>query len=181
MGECLFHSVERISFALLLLAANLSSATAAHWTVVNQPTRLVNGSPVLFRVTTPTPVRAVSANWLGHAIDPLPEPDFFVEEGDTITVGSIVLEVLFTPGHSLGHVSYVCHNSAVVFCGDTLFKGTVGRTDIPGSDPDVLRESILSKLMPLYDDYTVACGHGRTTTIGQERNSNPYLLAWNGL
>ena len=68
MGECLFHSVERISFALLLLAANLSSATAAHWTVVNQPTRLVNGSPVLFRVTTPTPVRAVSANWLGHAI-----------------------------------------------------------------------------------------------------------------
>jgi murein DD-endopeptidase MepM/ murein hydrolase activator NlpD len=68
MRERLFHSVVLIALALLALAANLSAATAAHWTVVNQPARLVNGSPVLFRVTTPKPVRTLSGNWLGHEI-----------------------------------------------------------------------------------------------------------------
>ena len=68
MRERLFYSVALIAFALLALAANSSAATAPHWAVVNQPTRLVNGSPVLFRVTTPTPVRALSGNWLGHEI-----------------------------------------------------------------------------------------------------------------
>jgi len=68
MRERLFYSVALIAFALLSLAENLSAATAAHWTVVSQPARLVNGSPVLFRVTAPAPVRALSANWLGHEI-----------------------------------------------------------------------------------------------------------------
>jgi murein DD-endopeptidase MepM/ murein hydrolase activator NlpD len=68
MRERLFYSVALIAFALLSLAENLSAATAAHWTVVSQPARLVNGSPVLFRVTTPTPLRALSGNWLGHEI-----------------------------------------------------------------------------------------------------------------
>src|ERR1039458_10896797 len=74
MRERLFHSVALVAFVLLALAANLSAATAAHstvgnWTVGNQPARLVNGTPVLFRVTTPTPVRALSGKWLGHEID----------------------------------------------------------------------------------------------------------------
>src|ERR1019366_6560041 len=73
MRERLFHSVALIAFALLSLAANLSASTAAHsivsnWTVGNQPARLVNGTPVLFRVTTPKPVRTLSGNWLGHEI-----------------------------------------------------------------------------------------------------------------
>jgi len=68
MREPLFHSVVLIALALLFLAESLSAATAAHWTVVNQPVRLVNGTPVLFRVATPKPVRALSANWLGHEI-----------------------------------------------------------------------------------------------------------------
>ena len=68
MRERLFYSVALIAFVLLALAENSSAATAPHWTVVNQPPRLVNGSPVLFRVTTPTPVRALSGNWLGHEI-----------------------------------------------------------------------------------------------------------------
>jgi murein DD-endopeptidase MepM/ murein hydrolase activator NlpD len=68
MRERFFHSVALIAFVLLALAANLSAATAAHWTVVNQPARLVNGSPVLFRVATPKPVRTLSGNWLGHEI-----------------------------------------------------------------------------------------------------------------
>ncbi|HEX7562249.1 MAG TPA: M23 family metallopeptidase [Bradyrhizobium sp.] len=68
MRERLFHSVALIAFVLLALAANGSAATAAHWTVFNQPARLVNGTPVLFRVTTPKPVRTLSGNWLGHEI-----------------------------------------------------------------------------------------------------------------
>src|SRR5450756_373838 len=68
MRERLFHPVTLIVFVLLSLAANLSAATAAHWTVRNQPARLVNGTPVLFRVTTPKPVRTLSGNWLGHEI-----------------------------------------------------------------------------------------------------------------
>jgi murein DD-endopeptidase MepM/ murein hydrolase activator NlpD len=68
MRERLFSSVALLAFVLLALAANLSAATAAHWTVVNQPARLVNGTPVLFRVTTPKPVRTLSGNWLGHEI-----------------------------------------------------------------------------------------------------------------
>jgi murein DD-endopeptidase MepM/ murein hydrolase activator NlpD len=68
MRERLFHSLALIAFVLLALAENSSAATAPHWSVINQPARLVNGSPVLFRVTTPTPVRALSGNWLGHEI-----------------------------------------------------------------------------------------------------------------
>ncbi len=68
IGERLFHSVALVAFGLLSAAANLSAATAAHWMVGNQPARLVNGTPVLFRVTTPAPVRTLSGNWLGHEI-----------------------------------------------------------------------------------------------------------------
>src|ERR1022692_1120178 len=68
MSERLFHSVARIAFVLLALATSVAAATAPHWSVVNQPARLVNGTPVLFRVTTPTPVQALSGNWLGHEI-----------------------------------------------------------------------------------------------------------------
>jgi glyoxylase-like metal-dependent hydrolase (beta-lactamase superfamily II) len=125
-------------------------------------------------------VPAATQRWFNQEIEPVPAPDAFVDEGDSVTVGAIKLDVLFTPGHSLGHVSYVCDSAAVVFCGDTLFKGTIGRTDIPGSDPEVLRETIMYKLMPLFDDYTVACGHGHTSTIGQERQSNPFVLEWYG-
>ena len=121
----------------------------------------------------------VLQRWVGETCPPAPEPDAFVEEGDSITLGAIRLDVLFTPGHSAGHVSYVCHDNAVVFSGDCIFKGTVGRTDLPGTSHDVLMQSIMQKLMPLHDDYTIACGHGHTTTIAQERQTNPFVLDWN--
>ncbi len=116
----------------------------------------------------------------GMDVPPAPDPDVFVEEGDVITAGSIRLEVLFTPGHSPGHVSYVLDDDAVVFSGDCLFLGSVGRTDLPGGDLNTLMKSIFGKLLPLGDEYTVAAGHMQTTTIGRERMSNPFLLDWMG-
>jgi hydroxyacylglutathione hydrolase len=116
----------------------------------------------------------------GTIVPPAPEPDSLVDEGDTINVGSIQLEVLFTPGHSPGHVSYVLQDDAVVFSGDCLFLGSVGRTDLPGSDANTLMKSIFGKLVPLGDEFTVAAGHMQTTTIGRERMSNPFLLDWMG-
>lgn len=109
----------------------------------------------------------------GVACEPSPEPDRFIEEGDTITVGNVVLKVLHTPGHAPGHVVLV--GDGFVIGGDVLFSGSIGRTDLPGGDYDTLIHSIQSKLMPLSDDTVVYCGHGPTTTIGRERASNPFL------
>ncbi|HLY28334.1 MAG TPA: MBL fold metallo-hydrolase [Aggregatilineales bacterium] len=116
--------------------------------------------------------------FIGKAIPAPPEPDGFVDEGDTIRLGSITLETLFTPGHSSGHVSFVLPSEYVVFSGDCLFLGSIGRTDLPGGDYTALMRSIAEKLLPLGDDFTVAAGHGQATTIGRERMSNPFLFDW---
>jgi hydroxyacylglutathione hydrolase len=115
---------------------------------------------------------------IGRKVSLPPVPDGFVDEGDTITVGSIRLDVLFTPGHTPGHVSYVSREHAVVFSGDCLFPGSIGRTDLPGGDYPTLMRSICDRLLPLGDEYVVAGGHMPTTTIGRERTSNPFLLDW---
>lgn len=111
----------------------------------------------------------------GLELPPPPEPDGFVSAGTVITEGAIALEVLFTPGHAPGHVSYVLHSESTVFCGDCLFQGSIGRTDLPGGNYDVLLDSIQKKLLTLEDSFRVASGHGPWTTIGQERASNPFL------
>jgi glyoxylase-like metal-dependent hydrolase (beta-lactamase superfamily II) len=110
-----------------------------------------------------------------------PEPakhDGTIDEGDTIEVGPIKLETLFTPGHSPGHVVFVMHADNVVFGGDCLFAGSIGRTDLPGGDAPTLMNSIFDKILPLGDNYTVCPGHGPATTIAQERATNPFLLQW---
>lgn len=114
----------------------------------------------------------------GREVPAPPEPDIFVQEGDTITVGAIKLEVLFTPGHAPGHVSYVMRNEQVVFSGDCLFYDSIGRTDLPGCDHPTLMRSIIEKLFPLGDDFQVAPGHMQMTTIGRERLNNPFVLDW---
>lgn len=104
--------------------------------------------------------------------------DGTVEEGTVIEVGSIRLETFFTPGHSPGHVSFVLRSEQVVFSGDCLFAGAIGRTDLPGGDFATLMRGIFDKLVVLGDEFTVCSGHGPMTTIGQERQTNPYLLQW---
>ncbi len=114
--------------------------------------------------------------FFGLELPPPPTPDGYVEEGERIAVDGIALDVLHTPGHSPGHVSFVLRELEIIFCGDCLFEGSIGRTDLPGGDSTLLMHSIFEKLVPLGDGYTVASGHGGLTTIGQERRSNPFLL-----
>ena len=98
-----------------------------------------------------------------------------VEDGDRIVFGNTVLEVIATPGHTQGGVCYYNRADAVLFSGDTLFAGSIGRTDHIGGDYDQLIGSISSKLMKLDSDVAVLPGHGPSTNIGYERTTNPFL------
>jgi glyoxylase-like metal-dependent hydrolase (beta-lactamase superfamily II) len=96
-------------------------------------------------------------------------------EGDIIEVGKLKLEVLFTPGHAPGHVSFYVREENVLFDGDVLFQRSIGRTDLPGSDHATLMKVLREKIMVLPEETAVLSGHGPTTTIGQEKQWNPFL------
>ena len=104
-----------------------------------------------------------------------PSPAGFFEEGETIEFGNSKLEILFTPGHSPGHVVFVEKQQKMIIGGDVLFHGSIGRTDLPGGDHQTLINSIKTKLLVLDDDFQVFSGHGPVTNIGFERKSNPFL------
>jgi hydroxyacylglutathione hydrolase len=113
--------------------------------------------------------------WLGAHIDPIEDPDEFLEHGQIITFGQQSLEVRFTPGHAPGHVVFVDHKGGQVLAGDTLFQGSIGRFDLPGADGPTLLRSIRQQLLTLPDDFDVYPGHGGSTTIGDEREHNPFV------
>lgn len=113
------------------------------------------------------------AAWFGLQADSPPAPDRELAEGDVLPVGSTQFEVRHVPGHSPGSVVFV--GPGFVLVGDVLFAGSVGRTDLPGGDGELLLASIQEKLLTLPDDTVVYPGHGPETTIGRERLSNPFL------
>ena len=98
-----------------------------------------------------------------------------LKENQTIDVGTLQFRVLLTPGHTPGHVSFYEKRSNVVFDGDVLFDGGIGRTDIPGGDTNAIIHSIREVLFKLPDETIVYSGHGNPTTIGQERTTNPWI------
>lgn len=110
-----------------------------------------------------------------------PTVDEYLEAGQEIPLGETVLRVLLTPGHSPGHVTFVyagapdAGDQRVAFSGDVLFQGSIGRFDLPGGDYDRLMRSIREELLPLGDDTIIYPGHGPSTTIGREKQSNPFL------
>ncbi len=104
-----------------------------------------------------------------------PRPTILLSEDSTIQVGATPLQILHTPGHSPGSVSLWSQQDGVVFCGDVLFRMGIGRTDFPGGNRRTLLSSIRIKLFALPDDVMVYPGHGPTTTIGFERENNPFL------
>ncbi|RWO43203.1 MAG: MBL fold metallo-hydrolase [Mesorhizobium sp.] len=103
-------------------------------------------------------------------------PDRFLSEGETVSFGGHVFEVLHCPGHAPGHVVYYNRAAKFAHVGDVLFRGSVGRTDLPGGDHAALIDSIKDKLLPLGDDIGFICGHGPGGRFGEERRTNPFLV-----
>ena len=114
----------------------------------------------------------------GTPTEPMPAPGGYLEEGDLVRFGNTVLEILFTPGHSPASICFFNRTGGQLISGDVLFRGSIGRTDLPGGDYDTLMHSIFEKLMPLEDHIRVYPGHMEETTIGEERRTNPFLLEW---
>lgn len=100
-----------------------------------------------------------------------------LEEGDRFYIGESEFEVLFVPGHSVGHLIFVQRDSKVIIAGDTLFRESIGRTDLPGGNHEELLKNIKEKMYSLPEDYVVYNGHGPETTIGHEKKYNPFVRA----
>ena len=102
-------------------------------------------------------------------------PDRWLQQGDSIAVGRHLLTALHCPGHTPGHLVFYAEQEKLLFAGDVLFRGAIGRTDLPGGDHRQLIDSIREQLWPLPDDVVVIPGHGPNTTIGIERATNPFV------
>ena len=136
----------------------------------------LTGAPLVCHEADLPLLRTISQQgaMFGVRVPASPDPDRFINEGDTIDIGGATLKVFHTPGHAPGHVVLV--GDGFVIAGDTLFAGSIGRTDLPGGDYDTLIRAIKEKLLVLPDDTVVYSGHGPATTIGAERRSNPFLV-----
>ncbi len=116
---------------------------------------------------------STNAAIFGISVENSPPCDKTIEEGETVSFGKITLDVIHTPGHTPGGISL--HTDDIVFVGDTLFAGSIGRTDFPGGDFDTLIASIRNKLFKMEDDVRVFSGHGPETSIGREKRHNPFV------
>jgi glyoxylase-like metal-dependent hydrolase (beta-lactamase superfamily II) len=115
------------------------------------------------------------ANTYGLEFDPGPEPTIEVAHGQRLFIGKTELEVRFAPGHTPGHVMFYAPSDNVLFCGDVIFQMSIGRTDFPRSDHRTLIESIYREVLSLPDNTRLLSGHGPETTVGEERQFNPFL------
>ncbi len=118
----------------------------------------------------------MSSQIYGVPYTPSPLIEVFLDETQQLTFGNTTLEIFFTPGHSPGSLSFFHKESKQLIAGDVLFQGSIGRTDLPGGDYDTLIASIKTQLFPLGDEVRAYPGHGPSTTIGEERVSNPFLV-----
>ena len=137
--------------------------------------RALTGAPILLNQNDSALLKMldVQAAWLGMAPPGKVDIDHSVGDSDKVHAGPLSAQVLHTPGHTQGSVSL--HFGNTLFAGDTLFQGSVGRTDLPGGNTKQMFRSIKDKLLTLPDETIVIPGHGDFTTIGEERNSNPFL------
>lgn len=178
-GEVLAHLVRQRGVnlkAVLLTHAHFDHAAGA------AALKQLTGAPLLAHADSRPLLKQnhhLAALW-GFQIEPAPELDGELAEGELVKVGNLSLEVLLTPGHAPGHVCFHEPNHKVLFDGDVLFRQGIGRFDLVGGDRRLLKRSIQEVLMALPDDTAVYPGHGLPTTIGDERRQNPYLsdAAW---
>ena len=144
----------------------------------------LTGAPILYNQNDLPLVKmmAVQAGWLGVETPEVRPPDDTLDDGKIIAIGAVSNgppalsgSILYTPGHTQGSVCLYLPAQNLLLAGDTLFAGSVGRTDLPGGDGPTLLRSIHNKLLPLPDATVVLPGHGPKTTIGDERRTNPFL------
>lgn len=133
-----------------------------------KPILHINELPLLEAVPSYAPQQGFN-----YEVSPLPEK--YLSEGEQIRFGESVLEVIFAPGHSPGHVCFYSKADAILIGGDVLFYGSIGRTDLPGGNHTQLLQSITNNLFSLPDDTKVYPGHGKPTTIGFEKSHNPFF------
>jgi len=115
-----------------------------------------------------------AAVW-GMSAEDSPPPDLLLSDGQILEVGGLKFKVLHTPGHSPGSVSFLIDDAQIVFTGDLIFAGSIGRTDFPGGDYNALIQSVRKKIFPIGDDYRILSGHGPATTVGHEKQYNPFF------
>jgi glyoxylase-like metal-dependent hydrolase (beta-lactamase superfamily II) len=115
------------------------------------------------------------APWFGMRLDPGPEPTIDLVDGMKMRLGNNEFQVVESPGHSRGHVMFYLKKEHILFCGDVIFKNSIGRTDLPGGDYETLMDTINKKVLPLPDETRLLNGHGVETTVGAERENNPFL------
>jgi len=170
-AEAILRSVKDLSLDIKLILL-----THGHWdhTGALKEVKQATGAKVAIHGDDAGLIHEQSlANMMGFYYPDPPDPDWLLKDGDEVDVGDLHFNILHTPGHSPGCICIL--GDGVVFSGDTLFAGGIGRYDLPGSDYDALMNSISTKLMTLPDDTLVYPGHGAATTIGTERQGNPFL------
>lgn len=159
-------------------------ATHAHFdhVLASKALKEMTGAPFYIHADSAPLLQHLPQQGVMFTGQPFPEaaqPDrWLTSEVEKIELGSIKLETLYTPGHAPGHIAFYERGAGIVFSGDCLFAGSIGRTDLPGGDYEVLMQSIFSTLLPLGDAVRVLAGHMELTTIGKERATNPFLLEY---
>jgi hydroxyacylglutathione hydrolase len=170
---------DRILLALAEPGLNLKFIINTHGHLdhvgANKRLKDVTGAPILIHPLDAPMLNQVASSAAAWGITAVnsPPPDRELEDGDEVSFGNIILKVIHTPGHTPGGISLCTERE--VFVGDTLFAGSIGRTDFPGGSFETIKKSIQRKLFTLNDDMTVYPGHGSATTIGEERRTNPFV------
>jgi hydroxyacylglutathione hydrolase len=140
--------------------------------------RAATGAPILLNQNDYALLKMldVQAAWIGMKNPGKVEIDHGLGQADTLTAGSLTADVIHTPGHTEGSVCLFFPAERMLIAGDTLFAGSIGRTDLPGGSSEKIIDSLQQKVLALPDDTLVVPGHGPLTTIGEERESNPFLV-----
>ena len=176
-GDNIPYILERLAAHKLTLKQIV--VTHAHIDHVGGALRLkrATGAPLLLNENDLPLLKMmdVQATWLGVATPEVAAPDENAREGLVVGIANHKAQVLHTPGHTQGSICLHFLPEKLLFAGDTLFAGSIGRTDLPGGDGKQILRSIHSRLLPLADETRVIPGHGAETTIGEERESNPFL------
>ncbi|MFC2025981.1 MBL fold metallo-hydrolase [Chloroflexota bacterium] len=149
-----------------------------HITGINAVLEQVSPKPDIALHTEDYPLWEVGggASFFGLQIDPLPSPTKNLTHSDHLRLGPYDFEVRHTPGHTPGHVVFYCPAEHIAFCGDLIFFGGIGRTDLPGGDYNTIINSIKTQIMDMSDETRLLTGHGPETTVGRERRTNPFIV-----